>query len=92
MVCVFASGTVKDENAEKYITLAKEMVAETVKEDGCISYELVKRGNLYVFFERWESQAHLDAHRNTPHFKTIIPQLVELRETSNESIVLEKLA
>lgn len=44
--------------------------AATLKEAGCLSYELHKALNTpdtYVFVERWESRSHLEAHFGQPH-------------------------
>ena len=49
---------------------AQTMVEETRKEDGCIVYSFgwdVAEPGLIRVYEEWESQAHLDAHMNTPH-------------------------
>jgi len=45
------------------------VVAEVRKEDGCIRYDLHKSdyGNVFLFYEIWESPAHLAAHGKTPH-------------------------
>jgi len=52
--------------------LGKELaavVAEVRKENGCIRYDLHKSdyGNVFLFYEIWESPAHLAAHSKTPH-------------------------
>lgn len=45
------------------------VVDEVRKEDGCIRYDLHKsdHGNAFLFYEIWESPAHLEAHAQTPH-------------------------
>ena len=45
------------------------IVPEVRAEDGCIRYDLHKSdsGNLFLFYEIWESPAHLAAHVKTPH-------------------------
>lgn len=39
------------------------------KEEGCIRYDLHKSdyGNVFLFYEIWESPAHLAAHGKTSH-------------------------
>ena len=58
---------------------AREMMADTRKEPGCISYtfsaDLDEEGVFHVF-EEWESQEALDAHFQTAHmarFRGLIP-------------------
>ena len=66
------------ENQEKWLKMAKELSSETWKEDGCIMYTFVKsKGNPTRFFilEEWASQAHLDAHAVSEHFKRLVPAM-----------------
>jgi quinol monooxygenase YgiN len=94
MIAVYAKSNVKEENAEKYLELAKILVEETRKETGNISYELI-RGmedkTVFAFLEKWESPEILAAHMKTPHFTSIVPQLGELREGGPEIAVHEVL-
>lgn len=57
-------------NREKAIAAAVEMMQETHKEPGCISYtfsaDLTEAGAFRIF-EEWESQKALDAHFKAPH-------------------------
>jgi len=48
----------------------REMVAETLKEDGCITYAFwqdIDRPGHFRVYEEWESDAHLEAHFATAH-------------------------
>ena len=61
------------------IAAAREMMTDTHREDGCISYtfsaDLSDEGVFHVF-EEWESQEALDAHFKTPHmalFQGLMP-------------------
>ncbi len=50
-----------------------KLVDATRLEDGCINYDLHQDNdneNMFVFYENWQSKAHLDAHEQTTHFKT----------------------
>ena len=55
------------------IAAARDVMQETHKEPGCISYtfstDLADDGLFHVF-EEWESQDALDAHFKTPHMAT----------------------
>ena len=68
------------EKEEEFLNAARKVVRETNKEDGCIFYNFhkatklgseKKQSNLllYCIMERWESQAHVNAHMQAPHFK-----------------------
>ena len=72
MIYVVATTEVKPEHREAYIKGAKDCVAATQKEAGCIYYDShasVNNPNLFVVVERWESREHLDAHGRAPHMK-----------------------
>ncbi len=59
------------------LAAALAMAAETRKEDGCITYGFfadVEDENTFRIFEEWQSQAHLEAHFQTPH-------IAQFRET-----------
>lgn len=47
----------------------KKVVAPVRAEDGCIRYDLHRSeyGNVFLFYEIWESPAHLAAHAKTAH-------------------------
>jgi len=46
-----------------------KVVPEVRAEKGCIRYDLHKSeyANVFLFYEIWESPAHLAAHGKTPH-------------------------
>jgi quinol monooxygenase YgiN len=54
-------------------TLLQGMLAPTHAERGCKLYDLYESDTRGRFFlsERWESQAALDLHMATPHFKRL---------------------
>jgi len=53
--------------------LLQGMLAPTHAEPGCRQYDLYETGTKGRFFlsERWQSQAALDQHMATPHFKRL---------------------
>ena len=72
MIFVISTIRIKPGAQDACIAAAKPCVAETRKENGCLSYDLhasVTEAEKLVFVERWESRAHLDAHARTPHFQ-----------------------
>ncbi len=95
MIAVYAKCTVPQHNQEKFISIAKQLVAETIKEKGNISYELIRDTGdsaVFAFMERWESQEILDAHMNTPHFTALVPAMGELLDGEMKVTVSEILA
>ena len=73
MIYVIVELRLKPGTAEKAIAAARASVAETVKEQGCISYDMhqsVTDPSRLMLVERWESREALARHMETPHFKT----------------------
>jgi len=86
MINVVAVAHVKEECVEEYKKLASELVAKTKREAGCLAYDLFQDlscETTLTFLESWESQAHLDAHTQSEHFKRIVPLLDGLKEPGN---------
>ena len=72
MIYVIAELRIRTEMADKAFAAARKMVAATLKEDGCISYDMhqsVTDPSRLVVVERWSSRATLSRHLETPHFK-----------------------
>jgi len=72
VIYVIAEVRVKPGTIDKAIAAARLSVAETVKEEGCISYDMhqsVTDPQRLVLVERWESREALTRHFDTPHFK-----------------------
>src|ERR1700676_5662282 len=72
MIYVVATTQVKPDQRDAFIKGAKERIAATRKEKGCISYEShnsINDPNLFVVVERWESRDDLNAHGRAPHMK-----------------------
>ena len=72
MIYVVATSRVKPDHREAFIKGAKECIAATRKEKGCISYEShtsIHDPDLFVVVERWETRDDLNAHGKAPHMK-----------------------
>ncbi|MCM3570303.1 putative quinol monooxygenase [Neobacillus mesonae] len=93
MIKVVAKGKLKpDVKAEEYIRISRELVAETRKEEGCISYALFEELNdpsIFTMLEEWENEEALEKHNQTEHMKRIIPELSKLRESMEVNIYRE---
>jgi quinol monooxygenase YgiN len=72
MIYVVADLTLKSGMAEKAAAAARQVVAGTVKEERCISYQAhlsVSDPTRMVIVERWTSREALARHMDTPHLK-----------------------
>lgn len=90
MIKVVSKNKVPKENISEFKRIVELLVAETLKEDGCIDYGLFedeKDPETLVFVETWESKAHLEAHFEAPHFVLYVPQLAVLRTDKALSIL-----
>lgn len=87
MITVVAKSNIRLETKQQYIKIANELIKETRKEKGNISYRLyedVSNHNIMTFIEQWEDKESLDIHMNSNHFKKLVPKLNELREGKSE--------
>ena len=94
MIKVVAKSLAKADKLDKYLELAQELVEKTVKEEGCIKYELfqdMQDPKVMIIIEKWENEEALNKHSASEHFKRIIPQLNELREKASEVNKCKKL-
>ena len=73
--------------------LLQGMLAPTRAETGCKLYELYEsdsEGRFY-YYEIWESQAALDQHAASPHYKHLEQSITELIQGSFEINILRAL-
>ena len=73
--------------------LLQGMLAPTRAESGCKLYELYEsneKGRFY-FYEIWESQAALDQHAASPHFKHLQQTVGDLIQEPFEVNILERI-
>ncbi len=70
------------------------MVAETRKEDGCINYDLHHQADnpaQFLFYENWESRAHLDCHAQSAHIQSFRARSGEFLEGPTEITLWTRL-
>jgi quinol monooxygenase YgiN len=87
---------IKADQVEKFLTDVQEVITKSQAEEGNASYNLfadLKDKNKFVFVEEWKSQAAVDTHFATEHFKkfnTLMeevaasPAKIKIFETINE--------
>ena len=62
----------RPEKTEAFEALFRAYVEPSRAEPGCIEYHMLRDKEdptLFIFYEIWESQAHLDEHSNLPHMR-----------------------
>lgn len=72
---ILAATTVKPENKEAFLALMKEVVKASRAEAGCVRYDLAQELQnplALTVVETWASQAAIDEHNATPHFKKLV--------------------
>ena len=86
MIRVVAKGKLKPGvNVEEYLKLAKELVIETNKENGCISYILhedINDPTIFTNIEEWVDEEAINQHNSSEHVARIVPELRKLREST----------
>jgi quinol monooxygenase YgiN len=62
------------------------VVADVRAEPGCLRYDLHRSGygNVFFFYEIWESAAHLAAHAKTPHMEAMHRATADLTDGPSE--------
>ena len=82
MLKVVAKGFFYEEKVDQALKLYEELVRETQKEVGCISYNLYQDVNdrsILTVLEEWENVECLENHIKTEHFSRIVPEISKLR-------------
>lgn len=94
MIKVVAKNFAKENKIDKILELAKELVEKTVKEVGCIKYEMyqnTKEPTELIMLEEWEIEEDLNNHMSSEHFKRIIPQMAEYLRKKAEINIYKKV-
>lgn len=82
MINIIAIKHVKEDRQAEFFAMAQELIDGTRSEEGCISYDLTKSiddKNVLAFVEKWASEEYaIKRHRETAHFKKVVPLLGEL--------------
>ncbi len=76
-----------EENRRKAIELAKELVELSLRDPGCIDYDIYAsqtNSDRLLIFETWKDQASLEAHMTSPHFRRLVPAIEQVATLSLE--------
>ena len=71
-------------------TVAKELAAASLKDEGCVAYDLFEsatRSDVLMICETWSNAKALAAHEQASHFTTLVPRLEQLGELKIEKFV-----
>ena len=80
MIAVLFTGFVKAENQEEYLKVAKAHAALSLKDAGCVRFDVLEpRGEEVRFVEIWESRECLDAHAKRSASGKEAPEMNRLR-------------
>ena len=94
MIKVVVKNFIKKDNVQDVLNLAKELVEKTVKETGCISYEIYqdeKDNNILTMIETWENKEALTIHSKSEHFQRIVPAMSVFMEKAGEMNLYNKV-
>ncbi len=90
---VVAKNYVKPDKVQEFMGLCKNLVEESLKEEGCIEYGLyqdLENSGILTILEEWKDESSLDEHLNSNHFKEIFPLMSECLEKEAEINVYKK--
>jgi quinol monooxygenase YgiN len=90
---VIARSVARKGNEDELRRLLQGMLVPTRGEQGCKSYELYESDSTgrFYFDETWESEAELDKHIATPHFKYLEEAIGKLLEEPFEVNILKRI-
>ncbi len=69
---------VEEKNFEAVVAAAKELVAASLKDKGCVAYDLFQsstRADVLMICETWSDAETLSAHEASSHFTTLVPKI-----------------
>lgn len=80
----------KDGKYDEALNVAKELVAASQKQEGCIAYDVFESGtrkDVFLICETWANQETLDAHSASEPFLRLVPQITARGEMKLEQFV-----
>ena len=72
---------VSADNRAAVMEAAKELVACSLKDNGCIAYDIFEsatREDVLMICETWKDEESLAAHEKAAHFVTLVPKIQTL--------------
>ena len=81
---------VNESNLNAFLETAKELVAQSLNDNGCIAYDVFEsatRKDVLMICETWKDEESLAAHEKATHFVTLVPKIQDIA-----SMKLEKFS
>ncbi|MBK7133776.1 MAG: antibiotic biosynthesis monooxygenase [Bacteroidales bacterium] len=78
---IIARLTVKPERAKDFVEAAKDIIAKSNAEEGCLYYQLFQDpydNSKFVFVEEYKNQAAVDAHFAAEYFNAFGPKISDM--------------
>lgn len=96
MIITHAHFQVNPEKEQAFLEEIRSLIADSRKEDGNISYDLMKsteQENTYTMVEVWQDQASVEAHGKSSHFTAFVEKAPQFLTAplAIESYVGEKI-
>lgn len=88
MITIISENIIMEQKESEFITIVKQMIEKSRKEEGCISYTLhqnIQNPLYYCIIEQWENEHAILQHNNTKHFKTLVPQMKKCRAEQKQA-------
>ncbi len=79
-----------ESNREELVNTTRELVAASLKDEGCVAYDLFEsstRRDVLMICETWSDAKALAAHEQAAHFTTLVPLIHQLGEMKIEKFV-----
>jgi quinol monooxygenase YgiN len=92
MLVIAGIFNVEPADREAFLTAAKAVMADTLKEEGCHAYNFspdINDSGVVHLFERWETEAHLGPHMKSDHIRTFGRALKDLKVTGRKITMYE---
>lgn len=81
---------VAPESRDEVLASAKALTQISIKEDGCIAYDIFgseTRSDVMMICETWRDEQSLAAHQSTPDFKRYVGCMRSLAKLSTEKFL-----
>lgn len=94
MITIVARNSIKQGKAEEFKNLAEQLINESRKEKGNVSYNLyqdAKEDNVFTFIEEWENEDIIKSHNSSKHFTSIVPKFADLIAKKSEINLYKKV-
>ena len=85
----------RPDRSDAFEALFRAYVEPSRAEPGCIEYHMLRDQqdpSLFIFYEVWASQAHLDVHSNLPHMKAFFAERMEYLERDFDIRAIDMLS